>query len=178
MGYQIEEILFQWEYWGVFDTILPFLLVFAIVFGILSATKFMGENKGVYVIVAGVIGLISIRYSYFYSDFISELFPRLGIGLAVLVGIMILVGMFVAKDETRYWGWGLAVIGLVIGIVILYQTFTNLGYLYPGSWGSDITGIIILAILLIGVIVAVTSGDSKRKKEDGIAEFVSGWNKK
>lgn len=159
----IADIFYQWEYLGVFDFLLPFLLVFAIVYGILTSTRILSENKGISVIIAFVIGLMSIRYQYFFSSFLSELFPRLGIGLSIMLSVMILVGLFIAEKEQRYWGYGLAAIGAVIAIVIFYQTSSALGWGWTsGGFGGDSVGLIILAILVIGVIIAVAaSGGSK-----------------
>lgn len=157
----LQDIFYQFEYMGVFDYILPFLLVFAIVFGILSSTKFLGKNRAVYVIIAVVIGLLALRWQNFFSVFLAEIFPRLGIGLAIILSLLILVGMFISEDETRYWGWGLATIGFVIGLIILYQTFDNLGY---SSWGfgNDTAGLIILAVFLLGIIIAVAVSGGKK----------------
>ncbi|MFH1425800.1 MAG: hypothetical protein ABIG28_03695 [archaeon] len=165
----IADIFFQWEYYGVFDFVLPFLLVFAIVFGILTATNIMGHNKGVAVIIAFVIGLMSLRWQGFFSTFLSELFPRLGIGIAVLLSLLILVGLFIAQKERRYWGYGLAAIGVIIFIVILYQTFSNLGW-YFGGYGSESVGFIVLAVLIVGVIIAVAASGGKGDNE-GDYEF-------
>lgn len=180
----IADIFYQWDYLGVFDFILPFLLVFAIVFGILSSTRFLGENKGVSVIVAIVVGLMSLRYQYFLSSFLSELFPRLGIGLAVILTLMILVGMFIAKDEQRYWGYGLAALGAVIALIVIYQSFDRFGF-YFGGYGTDAIGFIFLAILIVGVIIAVSvsggrgSEDAaarKARKELGATSFPGSWS--
>ena len=174
----LADILYQWEYLGVFDIILPFLLIFAIVFGVLNSTRFMGEHKGVYVIVALVIGLMSLRWRFFLSDFLSELFPRLGIGLGILIALMILVGLFIANDERRYWGWGLAALGFIIALTIVYQSFDRLGF-YLSGYGTDSVGLIILAVLLIGIIIAVAAGGSRtsspgEKIGKGLADFL-GW---
>ncbi|MEK6854968.1 MAG: hypothetical protein AABX73_01985 [Nanoarchaeota archaeon] len=150
----LQDILFQWESLGVFDFLLPFLLIFAVVFGILSSTRWLGDNNGVYVIIATVIGLISLRYQYFLSEFLSELFPRLGIGVAILLVLLILIGIFVSEDETRYWGWGLGALGGVIAIIVIWQTFDRLGY-HTTFFGTDTAGLIILAVLLIGIIIAI-----------------------
>jgi len=159
----LADIFYQWEYLGVFDYLLPFLLVFAVVYGILSSTNFLGRNRSVYVIIAVVIGLISLRWQYFLSSFLSEAFPRLGIGLTIILGLLILVGMFISEDETRYWGWGLAAIGFITAIIIFYQTFESLGY-YMWGYGSDTAGLIILAVLLIGVIIAVAASGGNRDR--------------
>jgi len=155
----IADIFFQWESLGVFDFVLPFLLVFVIVYGIMVSTKFFGSNKGVYVIIALVIALMSLRYQYFLSSFLSELFPRLGIGLAILLALLILVGVFIG-DKDNYWRYILMAIGAVIFIVILWQTSDRLGWYWAGNLGSDTVGFIILGVLIIGAIVAVVISNS------------------
>ncbi len=160
----IADILYQWETLGIFDFVLPFLLVFAIVFGILSATHIIGDNKGIAVIIAFVIGLMSIRYQYFFSSFLSEIFPRLGIGLTVLLTLLILIGLFIAQEEQRYWGYGLAAIGALIAIIIFFQTAENLGWMWLGGSGSDGVGLIVLGIFVIGIIIAVAVSGSKSHK--------------
>jgi hypothetical protein len=156
----IGDIFFQWNNLGLFDIVLPFLLVFAIVFGLLSSTHFFGDNRSVYVIIAIVIGLISLRFTDLFTVFISELFPRLGVGIAVILTVLILAGLFINKDEKRYWGWGLSVLGLVIAIAIIYQSFDAIG-LSQGIFGNtDTIGFIVLAILIIGVIIAVSASKS------------------
>jgi hypothetical protein len=179
-GTIIDVFFQQWEYYGVFDFILPFLLVFALVYGVLSSTRFMGDNRGVYVIIALVIGLISLRYTNYFSVFISELFPRLGVGLAIILTVLIFVGLFIAKDETRYWGYGLAGLGAVIAIIILYQTYDTLPFFGNSSgFGGEFVGFIILGILLVGVIIAVAASGGKRDgdKNKGQIAFLpgTGW---
>lgn len=159
MAMDIGIILGQLERVGVFDFLLPFLLVFALVFGILTATNILGHNKRVSVIIALVIGLMSLRLG-FMQAFMSEIFPRLGIGLTILVSILILVGLFIPKDEARYWGWGLGAIGVIIAIVIVVQSFNTTG-LWGFSGSEDFVGLIIGAVLLIGVIIAVAASGGK-----------------
>ena len=176
MAMSIADILNQWDAVGVFDYMLPFLLVFAIVFGILSSTKFLGKNKTVYVVISVVIGLMALRWN-FLGDFLNELFPRLGIGLGVILAVLILVGMFVARDESRYWGWGLAAIGFITALTVILRTFDAFswyGFSYT-VWG-DYIGYIIGAVLLVGVIIAVAASNSKdTDKEKGKARFLGGW---
>lgn len=152
----IDSILFQLESIGVFHYLLPFFLVFALVYGILSTTNIAGTQKGIHAIIALVIGLMAVRLG-FTQAFFAEIFPRLGVGLAVLLSILILVGLFVPKDEQRYWGWGLATIGVIIAIVVITQSFDRLGYFGFQGW-EDYVGYIIGAVLLIGVLIAIVAG--------------------
>ena len=48
MQFNIYDLLNQWESIGVFDYLLPFLLIFAVVFAILETTKVLGEQKGIH----------------------------------------------------------------------------------------------------------------------------------
>lgn len=126
-----------------------------------SEKKIFGHNKGIHLIVALVIGALGIQ-SPFLNQFYQELFPRLGIGITIILAVMILVGMFIAKDEKRYWAYGLGGLGVLIAIIIMYQTFSYLGWTYlAGYLGTDAVAWIVLAVLLVGVIIAVaTSGGS------------------
>jgi hypothetical protein len=175
----IADIFFQWETIGVFDFMLPFLLVFAVVFGVLSSTRFMGKNRPVYVIISVVVALMSLRYQYFLSSFLTELFPRLGIGIAIMLTIMILVGMFIAGNQRRYWGYGLASIGALIAIISFYQSAEDLGWLWLEGIGTDSVGFIVLGVLIIGVIIAVSvsggSGSSNNADYEGPMLPGTGW---
>lgn len=157
----MADILFQWENMGVFDFALPFLLVFVIVYGILTSTKFLGDNNGVYIIVALVIGLMSLRYDYFFSAFLSELFPRLGVGLAILLTVLILVGLFIG-DKDNYWRYILIAIGAIIAIVVVWQSAGALGYDWTGTYGGESVGWVLFGVLMIGAIIAVVISGNPR----------------
>ena len=73
-GYSIADVLNRWADRGVFAYVLPFLMIFALVYGILVKTQILGENKGVHVTIALAIGLISLQFDY-VSNFFSTIFP-------------------------------------------------------------------------------------------------------
>ncbi len=160
----IGSVLTQWQTGGVFEFLLPFLLVFAVVFGILTTTHILGKNRAIHVIIAFVIGLMAIGYSntmgFSLGQFMQTLFPRLGVGISIIVAILILVGLFIPDDNIKYWMWGLSAIGFVIAIIIVAQTFDALSF-FSFSSASDFVGWIVGGVLLIGLIIAVaTSGSS------------------
>ncbi len=161
----IGTLLSQWEAAGVFDFLLPFLLIFAVVFGILTTTNILGKNKGVHIIIAFVIGLLALRLD-FVPRFFAEIFPRLGVGLAVILTLVILIGLFVPQDAMRYWLYGLGAIAFVIAIVVVSQSFEGYGWFSSGSY-SDYVGWIVGGVLVIGLIIAVANatGDDAKKDE-------------
>ncbi|MEK6843958.1 MAG: hypothetical protein AABX83_00880 [Nanoarchaeota archaeon] len=169
MVYSVQEVLYLLESYGIFDVVLPFLLIFAFVFAILNYTSLFGKNKGVSVIIAFVIGLMATRFKVF-TDFYSELFPRLGIGVTILLAILILVGLFTTQfSKKKILPWIFLGVGAVIIIVILYQTFDRLGWVY-GSIGSDIAGWIIIATLFLVILITVivsTAPEDERARAAG-----------
>jgi hypothetical protein len=160
MVYTIGQFLSQWQQAGVFDYLLPFLLIFAIVLGILSATNILGSNKGIHVIIAFVIGMLALQLS-FVPDFFREVFPRLGVALAVILVIMICVGLFIPDIERRYWFWGLGAIGFVAALVVLSQSFSSFGW-YSSMAYDDYVGWIVGTVLIIGVIIAIAASGPDR----------------
>lgn len=170
MVMSIGFLLSQWEAQGVFDFLLPFLLIFAIVFGILTTTNILGKNKGVHVIIAFVIGLLALRLD-FVPRFFAEIFPRLGVGLAVILTLVILIGLFVPQDEMRYWLWGLGAIAFIIALVVVSQSFENFSWFSIGS-ASDYVGWIVGGVLVIGLIIAVAAAgnesDPNKKKDNAV----------
>ena len=161
MVFTIADLLRGWESAGIFDFLLPFLLIFAVVFGILSTIGIFGKNKGVNVVIAVTIGLLALRLD-FVPRFFTEIFPRLGVGLAVILVALILMGLFVAADERRYWLWGLGTISVIAFFIIITRSFDVLGWLYTYA-GGDLAGWIIGAILVIGLIVAVSAAGAEKQ---------------
>ena len=158
----IESILLQWDNLGFFSHILPFLLIFAVVYGVLFRMNLFGEQKGVQVIIALVLGLLSIRYRLL-GDVLKVISPRLGVGLVVILALLILIGMFVPEDAEGIMGWILMGVGLVIFIVILSQTASVFDTGFGGYLGDEIISYVVLAVLLIGIIVAVVVSGAEKE---------------
>ncbi|MBI2632420.1 hypothetical protein HYW75_05430, partial [Candidatus Pacearchaeota archaeon] len=97
---------------------------------------------------------------------------RLGIGLAVLVALLILVGLFISQESMKKWAqYVLMGVGVLIFIIILAKSFERFGFYNTGF--GNYAGWIIGAVLIIGVIIAVaTSGPSDPDSSKG-GEFVT-----
>ena len=168
MVVDIASILSQWEAAGVFDFLLPFILIFAVIFGILTATNILGKNKGVHIIVAFVIALLAIRFNL-VPEFFGQAFPRLGVGLAVLLVMMVLLGLFIPENQTKYWmTYGLGTLAIIVGIVVIWNSFDVLGYDF-GNGITDNIAWIVGALVVVGIIVAVVASTSSGG--DGTAKY-------
>jgi hypothetical protein len=158
--YGIGNILSQWESVGVFDYLLPFLLIFALVYAILNKTKVFGDQAGLHVVISLAIGLLALQGG-FVQRFFKPLFPRLAMGLAVLLVLVILVYLFVNHDEEKYFNWGFAAIAAIAGIIAISNAFQDYGYFSFAYWGDN-AGWIIGGILIIAVVIAVAVAGGKK----------------
>lgn len=164
-GGTIGNVLAQWEQLGVFSYALPFLIIFAIIFGVLSRMD-MFKNKSIHMVISLAVALMALQFG-FVTTFFSEIFPRLGIWLSVILVILIVFGIF---NPGNKWPTGLMVlIGGIIVVVILAQSFgTN--WIYPNYWFNQNAPAIIIIIAILSLIGWVWS--SQTPQEPLIKPFV------
>jgi hypothetical protein len=149
---EIGNLLQRLSDLGFFSYVLPFLIIFAIVFGILQAINLFKDNRAVNAIIALSVGLLSLQFD-FVPVFFSEVFPRLGVGLAVILVIIILIGLFLPKAEWVYYV--LFAIGAITAIVVLLNTSGYLGW-GAGYWLYDNWLVLTLIAFAILVVVLLT----------------------
>jgi hypothetical protein len=165
-GGPIGNMLSQWEQMGFFSYVLPFLLIFALVFGILSRLKLFSTgdktkpNNAINAILSFVIALMSLQFN-FVPQFFSEVFPRLGVGLAVILIVIILLGFFMPQ---KVWGdYVFLGIGGIILLIILNKSFGFLNWTAGNLSYQTVTLIVYLIIILI--VIGVIVGTSKPKND-------------
>jgi peptidoglycan/LPS O-acetylase OafA/YrhL len=167
----LGEMLSKWEQAGFFSYLLPFLLIFALVFGILTRTNLFKDNKVVNGIIALAVALMALQFD-FVPTFFAQIFPRVGVALAIILGIMIIVGLFAPRDSPAV-NWILLGIGVVtIGVVII-QSAGAVGW-QSGQWWGDNWQLVVLAIFLL-ILVAVIIGNEPKDKSRPPAPFKGLW---
>jgi hypothetical protein len=155
MEFSFVNVIADWEAYGVFDYVLPFLIIFAVVFGILTSTNVFSGNKGVNLTVALAVALISLRFDY-VPVFFSEIFPKFGIGLAVLIVLMIMTALFVPNEWMKGWAGTMWAVGAVVAITVIYKSFDFLGWNIDNSgWWDQYGSVTVLGILLVLAIAAI-----------------------
>tara|TARA_Y100000310_G_scaffold138173_1_gene137077 strand:- start:12378 stop:12893 length:516 start_codon:yes stop_codon:yes gene_type:complete len=147
----ITDVLNQWADAGVFAYLLPFLFIFAVVFGILSKTKVLGESKGVQATIALAIGLLSLQFDY-VSNFFSIFLPYAGVGIAVLlIGIILMGLMYDEKDGKNWAKYVFFGLGLLIFVVVVISSISDSsligGVRFSESWPAITAAIILLALI-------------------------------
>lgn len=148
-GYSIGDLLNAWADMGVFAYLLPFLMIFALVYGILARTQILGDNRGVNATIALAFGLLALQFDY-VSGFYASIFPYAGMGIAVLLIAMIFLGLTGAGGNQSWYWLG---IGGVIFLIILISSMSDT--LWLGGIGmGGLTGAI-PALLAVGIVVGI-----------------------
>jgi hypothetical protein len=149
-----DNIINQLEQAGAFTYILPFLFIFALIFGILTRTKIFENNKGINFILSLVVALMALQTNY-VSNFFSIISPLLGVGLVVLLVAVIFLGLIAPKETwIIYTIFGISAI-ILINILVNVAKETGSGWY---TWWTQWSGLIILITVII-VIWLIFSSD-------------------
>lgn len=160
--YTFTDLLNYLNMMGVFSYVIPFLLIFAVVFAILEKSGILGkDNKAIWAIVATSIGLLALQFDY-VPRFFAVIFPRFGIGLSIFLVLLIMLGFFYSKDLSK---GRVAWIGWVVGIGVAIWALSSYDEWFGdfGGWFSDYIYAIIILAALVAIIIVTAKGGKKKK---------------
>lgn len=162
-GYSFTDLLNEFEALGFFKYVLPFLLIFAVVYAILTKIPVFKDNKGASVIAALAVGFLALQWDV-VPLFFETIFPNLGVGLSILLAALILAGAFISGTEKAF-SWIFFGIGMVIFVFVLFASLSSYqfsgSYLWTGWW-ENYGGLIVFLLILAGVILAVVLSGMER----------------
>ncbi len=165
---------------GFFSVVLPFLLVFTIIFGILEKTRIFGEEeikgkkhpkKSLNAMVAFSIAFFVVAASNIVGAIQASL-PLISLFLVIIVAFLLLVGIFFSDKEFSFYekfpGFTKIIIGVVV-IAVLAVFLNAFGFLSPitsffvGGASGTIGASIIFLIIIIAALWYIVGG--KKEKE-------------
>lgn len=176
----IGNMLNMWEQAGIFSYAIPFLLIFALVFGILSRMSLFKKSDGtpntaISAIIALAVALMALQFPS-VPLFFSELFPALGIGLAIILVILVISGLFIDPDN-KGWMIGLMVVSIIVVIGVLLSASRNVGFIFGTWWRYNwptLVGIGIFIALIVAVVAASNPISQKPQVNSPLAQALRG----
>ena len=169
------------ESYGVMDFLLPFLLVFTIVYAVMRKTELFGDHKNTHAIIALVLGLIFVvphitgNYPLGYDpvQVMNETLPSISLVAVAAVMLLLLMGIF-GTDFSKSAAPFIAVIAIIF---VAYIFGASLG-LWRGPydifqwWSSGVTELIVV-ILIFGIVVwFITKDDENETRGEGFFESI------
>jgi len=157
---------------GLFDVVLPFLLVFTIVFAILEKTRVFGSEdiggksypkKNLNAMAAFVIAFFVVGSSKLV-EFVTQVSSNVIILLMLSVLFLLLIGSFMKENKEGVFlegGWKTFFMFLMfIGIVVIFlQAMGWLDkfweYISKGTGGNAVGSIILIVILVLFMVYVV-----------------------
>ncbi len=156
-----SKLAYYFQTYGVMDFLLPFVLVFTVVFAIMQKTKILGDKKNFNVIIALVLALSFVvphvigYYPLGYDpvEVMNNSIPSIALVAVAAVMLLILMGVFGA-DFSKSAAPIIAILAIIF-VVYIFGSSLNL-WTGPSDvfywWTPDVTELLII-LLVFGVIV-------------------------
>lgn len=175
---------------GIFDTVLPFLLVFTMVFAFLEKTKIYGTDK--YKTESGTVVDMPKKNLNAMTAFVMAFFVVASTQLVALISVVISqailviilvfltllgIGSFAEQQDKPFFlkGWVGHTLTVIVFFSILLIFLNSLGWLdlvldfVASSWDNEAVAALLMVLILIGFMVAIVweraPGEKKEKKD-------------
>ena len=167
INFNIGDIIQTLQNIGVYDYLLPFILIFAIIFAILEKTKILGTDKSnINAVVAFVVGFLLIVQQGIVAT-INNFLPRVSLIIIIFLMALLVIAMLAGKEYKGLQGTLFTFAAIISIIAIIIALSPDIGFsTYITSWGiseqdqETLLGIGILVFLLIIITIIITG---KRK---------------
>jgi len=172
-----SELAYYFQTYGVLDFLLPFILVFTIIFAVSAKLPLFSEHKNFRVVIALVLALLFVvphivgTYPLGYDpvQVMNETLPSVALVAVASIMLLILMGLF----GTGFSKAAAPIIAIAAIAFVAYIFGSSLNILTGPSevfsWWSDGLTELLVIILIFGVIVYLvvrepSTGDSPGKK--------------
>tara|TARA_Y100000310_G_C20387223_1_gene671021 strand:+ start:248 stop:793 length:546 start_codon:yes stop_codon:yes gene_type:complete len=167
------SLFYELESSGFYEYVLPFFLIFVVVFAILEKTRILGgtENKPktnlniVLSIILAMIVLFNTNLIYLMNQTLS----RVSFFIIISVLIMLLIALFYNPKDGKPIGlsMGVATVLAIAGVFWSLST-SYYGYDILPYWLylNDSTTSLIFFLVLFGVIIYFITGPHEKKDKD------------
>ncbi len=178
-----EQFIFDLKQLGVVDVLLPFLLVFTVVYGVLQKIKIFGdESKRFNVVIALVMGFGVViphvlnpgRRSV--VDIINAALPEISLIAIAIVMFLLIVGVF--GNDIEFAGAGITGWAVMLSLVAVILIFGNAAGIFQMPQllyfleDPQIQSLIVV-ILVFGIIIWFITAEPEKDDE---TEFLEGFS--
>jgi len=183
-AYNLEEFVRILDSWGLTDVMLPFLLIFVLIFAMLAKTRVLGEDKKKYnLIVALVMALLVVipHVLDYYPpggdvvEIMNTALPQVSIIAVAVIMLLILVGLF--GGEAKWMGSSLSGWIAIISFTIIIIIFGGAaGWWANWSWfdtffGAETIAIIVMVLVFAIIVWWITRGEGNENQTNALSNI-------
>lgn len=183
-AYQLQRFVEIMESWGLSDVLLPFSLIFLLIYAILSKTQILGAgrknlNVALSIIFAALVVIPHILGSYPPNgdivDIINKAIPNVSLIVVAIVMVLILIGIL--GGEAKWLGGSLSgwiALAAIVSVVWIFGAAA--GWWTGSNWfyrffGADAVAIIVM-LLVFALIVWWITKDTGEKAAEGASSII------
>mgnify|MGYP001565342610 CR=1 FL=1 len=180
-AFRFEGLARILDTYGLTDVLLPFLLIFVIVYAIFQKTRILGESKkNLNIVVAVVVSLLVVvphATGRFPANadpvlIINEALPQISVVLVAIIFLLLMIGVF-GQDMVFLGvtapGW-VAFFSLVV-IILIFGGAAGWWSGYFGQTLEQVFGIegiaVAIMLLVFGIVIAWITSESKEREDRG-----------
>ena len=177
------DLLVRLEQFGLLDAVLPFILIFAIIFTVLSTTKVLGEKKNIPTLVAIVMALLVVIPHVLGTyppgqdvvNIVNTALPNVSLLIVIIIAALVLIGIFRPGKEGIPGGGLFAFIsaGAIIYIFGLAAGWWETIGVFSFLSNPDIQMVVVILLVFAFVISLITS-DSPVSMVDSVKRIFGG----
>lgn len=174
-AFNFNYVLQQWAGVGLFDIILPIVLIFTVVFAILQRIKILGDNKSIDAVVALVIGFFAISNPYVTQLFVP-LFSNAALGIMIILVFLLVMGFVMKEYENEGWNQITLIGGFAIFIWLMSRAADYFGgnyLIFSSDWWYN-NAWWIVPLVLFGLLMAFVVNGDKPKEQKNFVPFFYG----
>lgn len=170
---------------GLMDIILPFLLIFTVIFAVLEKSKIFGENKkNIHTVLAIIIGLVVViphtvggynQIGFDPVDIMNGALPAIAVVVIAVLMLLILIGVWGGRAT---WTTGsLATWIFILSLIVVIWAFGAAAGKLPGwDWiqsnlGEEVVSFVIIILVFALIIAFITGRDEGKEKASKLAGF-------
>lgn len=172
-----EEFIQSLDSWGIVDVLLPFLLIFTIIFAILQKSRILGQDKkNMNVAIATIIGLLVVIPHVMGTypegadvvDIMNAALPNISIVLIAIIALLLIMGVFGFEMPASISGGLVAIV--ILGVLYIFGAAAG----WWGDWnwvtitfGEDAVTIAIIILVFAVLIWFITKEEGKGESTPG-----------
>lgn len=181
------DMIYMLQGIGVADVLLPFILVFTVVFAVLQKSKLLGKDSKKYNVILALVMGASVVFPHILGiypptsdpvNIINGSLPSISVIVVAIIMVMLLLGVFGA--ELNMDGKGINVWILFISFAsVVYVFGTNAGFFGNGNFppwlwflADPNTQSLLIMILVFGIIIYFITKDDNKEDKDPMKAWI------